>query len=92
MRLNWLCFCMRFNYLEQIRVFKSGVYVSNKLAWDNTIASSSYFMGYWLESNVNRDVRGHSYSVVRGEILRFTEDALLRKHLTRTFPLIKNES
>ena len=41
---------------------------------------------------INRDGRGHQYSVVRGEILRFTEDELLRKHLPRMFSLIKNES
>jgi hypothetical protein len=41
---------------------------------------------------VDRDGRGHSYSIVRGEILGFVEDEQLRKHLPRTFPLIKNES
>ncbi len=32
---------------------------------------------------INRDSRGHPYSVARGEILRFSEDELLRKHLPR---------
>jgi hypothetical protein len=41
---------------------------------------------------INRDYRGHSYSVGRGEILRSTEDAQMRKRLTRVLPLIKNES
>ena len=41
---------------------------------------------------INRDSRGHQYSVVRGEILGFTEDSLLRKHLPRMFSLIRNES
>jgi hypothetical protein len=41
---------------------------------------------------IKRNSWGHSYSVVRGEILRFTEDELLRKHLPRMFSLIKNES
>ena len=41
---------------------------------------------------INRDSWGHSYWVVRGEILRFTQDALMRKHLPRMFSLIKNES
>ncbi len=41
---------------------------------------------------IKRDGRGHSYLTVRGEILRFVKDELLRKHLPRTFPLIKNES
>ncbi|GIX62043.1 hypothetical protein BcabD6B2_14780 [Babesia caballi] len=40
---------------------------------------------------VNRNGWGHSYLTVRGEILRFVKDELLRKHLPRTFPLIKNE-
>ena len=63
----------------------------NILAWNNT-------MGLWpivgVEARVmiNRDGRGHSYFVVRGEILGFTKDELLRKHLSRTFSLIKNES
>uniref|UniRef100_A0A1X7SD90 Uncharacterized protein n=2 Tax=Amphimedon queenslandica TaxID=400682 RepID=A0A1X7SD90_AMPQE len=41
---------------------------------------------------VDRDSWGHSYSVVRGEILGFAEDERLRKHLPRMFSLIKNES
>ena len=41
---------------------------------------------------INRDSWGHSYSIVRGEILGLTEDELLRKHLPRMFSLIKNES
>ena len=41
---------------------------------------------------INRDSWGHPYSVVRGEILGFAKDELLRKHLPRMFSLIKNES
>jgi hypothetical protein len=41
---------------------------------------------------INRDSWGHSYLVARGEILRFTKDELLRKHLPGMFSLIKNES
>ena len=37
---------------------------------------------------INRDSWGHLYSVVRGEILGFTEDKLLRKHLPKMFSLI----
>ena len=37
---------------------------------------------------INRDSRGHQYSIVRGEILGFTKDELLRKHLPRMFSLI----
>ncbi|KAI3475095.1 hypothetical protein L1887_63559 [Cichorium endivia] len=38
------------------------------------------------------DSRGHSYFIVRGEILGFMKDEQLRKHLPRMFSLIKNES
>lgn len=37
---------------------------------------------------INRDSRGHQYSIVRGEILGFIEDELLRKHSARMFSLI----
>ena len=46
----------------------------------------------WVEVKVNRDCWGHSYLTVRGEILGFVEDGLLRKHLPKMFSLIKNES
>ena len=45
-----------------------------------------------LQSGINRDCRGRTYSHVRGEILRSWEDELLRKHSTRMSSLIKNES
>ena len=41
---------------------------------------------------INRDSWGHSYLTVRGEILGFDKDGLLRKHLPWMFSLIKNES
>ncbi len=41
---------------------------------------------------INRAGWGYSYLIVRGEILGFMKDELLRKHLARTVPLIKNES
>ena len=41
---------------------------------------------------VNRDSWGHLYLIVRGEILGFVKDKLLRKHLPKMFSLIKNES
>ena len=41
---------------------------------------------------MNRDSWGYLYSIVRGEILGFMEDKLMRKHLPRMFSLIKNES
>ena len=41
---------------------------------------------------INRDSWGHSYLIVRGEILGFFKDELMRKHLPRMFSLIKNEN
>ena len=65
----------------------------NILAWDNKIGLWSYFVGLAdVGVMIKRDSWGHSYSIVRGEILGFTEDELLRKHLPRMFSLIKNES
>ena len=37
---------------------------------------------------IKRDSRGHSYFIVRGEILGFMKDEQLRKHLPRMFSLI----
>jgi hypothetical protein len=77
-------------YFEQIRVFQAGLCL-NTLAWNNGKGLSSF---YWLLSLVmiNRDSWGHSYLIVRGEILGFIKDGLMRKHLPRMFSLIKNES
>ena len=65
----------------------------NILAWDNEIRLFALFsLVLGAKVMINRDSWGHSYLVVRGEILRLTKDELLRKHLTRMFSLIKNES
>ncbi len=64
----------------------------NILAWNNEIGLLCYFVGLRKEVMINRDSWGYSYSIVRGEILGFLEDELLRKHLPRMFSLIKNES
>jgi len=69
-------------------VFQAG----NRLdtpAWNNGIGLWSI---YWFEIKVmiNRDSWGHSYLIVRGEILGFIKDGLMRKHLPRMFSLIKN--
>jgi hypothetical protein len=64
----------------------------NILAWNNKIRPWSNFVGLQSEVMINRDSWGYSYSSVRGEILGFLEDELLRKHLPRMFSLIKNES
>ncbi len=67
-------------------------YSMNTLAWNNGIGLWSYFVGSKTEVMINRDSWGRLYSVVRGEILGFTNDELVRKHSARMFSLIKNES
>ncbi len=64
----------------------------NILAWNNEKGLFCYFVGLRKEVMINRDSWGYSYSIVRGEILGFLEDELLRKHLPRMFSLIKNGS
>ncbi len=64
----------------------------NILAWNNEIGLFRNFVGLREKVMINRDSWGYSYSIVRGEILGFLEDELLREHLPRMFSLIKNES
>jgi hypothetical protein len=64
----------------------------NILAWNNEIGLGTILLVCGPEVMINRDSWGYSYSIVRGEILGFLEDELLRKHLPRMFSLIKNES
>ena len=45
-----------------------------------------------MDLMTNRGKRGRRDSVVRGEILRPTEDQQKPKRPSRVFPLIKNES
>ena len=77
--------------VKKLRVFKAGSCLIT-LAWNNGIGLGSYFVGFPTEVKINRDSRGHSYLIVRGEILGFMKDEQLRKHLPRMFSLIKNES
>ncbi len=79
-------------YFEKNRVFKAGVFALNTLAWDNEIGHWFYFVGLRTDVMINRNSWGHSYSAARGEILGFVEEELLRKHLSKMFSLIKNES
>jgi len=44
------------------------------------------------EVMIDRGGRGHPYCDVRGEILGSSQDEQLRRRLSSTFPLIKNES
>ena len=79
------------SYCEQNGVFKAGNRL-NDLAWNNKIGLGSIFVGLVDLVMVNRNSWGCLYFVVRGEILGFTEDKRLRKHSSRMFSLIKNES
>jgi hypothetical protein len=78
-------------YFEKIRVFKAGVCL-NTLAWNNGIGLNTVRLVCLYGVMINRDSWGHSYLIVRGEILGFIKDELMRKHLPRMFSLIKNES
>lgn len=61
-------------YFEKIRVFKAGI-SSNILAWNNKIGRyGSILLVSRTIVMINRDGRGHQYSIVRGEILGFIED------------------
>ena len=61
-------------YFEKIRVFKAGL-SSNLLAWNNKIGRyGSILLVSRTIVMINRDGRGHQYSIVRGEILGFIED------------------
>ena len=64
----------------------------NTLAWNNKIGPRGRLVGLHREVMINRYSWGYSYLIVRGEILGFMKDELLRKHLPRMFSLIKSES
>ena len=72
-------------YLLFIRVSIPIVREYPFVTWSSVVVSRAEVM-------INRDSWGHSYLTVRGEILGFVKDGLLRKHLPRMFSLIKNES
>ena len=74
--------------LRKLERFKQ-VKALNILAWYENKIYIFWFPKYIL---LNRSNRGHSYLFVRGEILGFYKDELMRKHLSRMFSLIKNES
>ena len=41
---------------------------------------------------IDKDIRGHLYSLGRGKILRSSDDKQMRKHLSSVYLLIKDES
>ena len=51
-----------------------------------------YFVGLHAIVMIDRDSWGYSYLIVRGEILGFMKDELLRKHLPRMFILLMHDS
>ena len=61
---------------------------SNKFGWKFTDNTSQLSYENWDPGEPN----DFDYLTVRGEILGFVKDGLLRKHLPRMFSLIKNES
>ncbi len=67
-------------------------YALNILAWNNDIGLWPILLVCGTGVTTNGGSRGHSYFVVRGEILGFTKDELLRKRLPRMLSSIKNES
>ena len=77
--------------VKKLECLKQAIAV-NTLAWNNKIGPWCYFVGLHTKVMINRDSWGYSYLDVRGEILGFSKDELLRKHLPRMFSLIKNES
>ena len=64
----------------------------NMIAWNNSMRPSFKAVGSLELGNGNMDSWGYSYLTVRGEILGFVKDELVRKHLPRMFSFIKNES
>ena len=54
-------------------MFKAGEGLDT-LAWNNRVGLGSYFVGLRARVRIDRGSWGHWYSVVRGEILGFTED------------------
>ncbi len=92
--LHWVCRGTRTFTLKKIRVFKASILCLKNSAWDNEIGLRVYFRRFsdFCVRMVDRGGRGHSYPAVRGEILGFAGDELMRKRLSRTLSLIKNES
>ena len=64
----------------------------NTKAWDNKIGLFLDLACLRGRVMINRESWGYSDLGGRGEILRSSKDDQERKRLTRTLPLIKNES
>lgn len=78
-----------FSYFEEKEKLRLGACLFFK-AWDNKtrlclLVSKARII-------VNKDVRGYLYLLERGEILRPSKDKQMRRHLSSTYLLIKDES
>ncbi len=80
--------------LKKLECLKQALGALNTLAWDNGIGPLDLLFCWFPGDSVmiNGDGWGNSYLIVRGEILGFMKDELVRKRLARTFSSIKNES
>jgi hypothetical protein len=72
-------------------VFKAGLCLNIALGMIKYDFGSNVLV-IWTRVMIDRDGWGFTYCKARGEILGPLYDEQLRKHLARTFPLIKNES
>ena len=88
---DWLVSSGSFT-LKKLECLKQAINALNISAWDNRIGLVRYFVGLGETVMINRDSWGRLYLIVRGEILGFNKDKLMRKHSPRMFSLIKNES
>jgi hypothetical protein len=81
-------------YLEKIGAFKAGVREPRTWQHGMTEEGSGFAFRRFLlpEYMIDRDGRGRSHRVVRGEILGPTRDVRRRRRSARTSSLIKNES
>ena len=62
----------------------SRVLCLNSSAWNNKLGFWSILLVTWIKIMVDKDVRGHSDLLERGEILRPSKDEQVRKHLSST--------
>ena len=68
------------------------VFAVNTIAWDNVYICALICLLVQAMRLVKRNSWGHLYLTVRGEILGFVKDNLMRMHLPNMFLLIKSES
>ena len=87
--LCWVCLGLTmFSLKKKKKILKAG-YCMNTWAWNNGIG----LILFVFETNVTikRDYGGYPYLTFRGEILEFTKDKQVQKHLQRVFSLINSK-